>query len=327
MKVKQNKYPPSSAGRAMTASVPTVDIGMNFAEIRNLLITQKLNFDTINYIYILDKNKKFKGVVSIKEIFRSPQTKKAIELSPAKLISARAHTDQEKVAQLALENNIKAIPVVAQNNIFLGVVPSDMILKILHQEATEDITRFGGITHSASYDDIFELSLINSLKHRFPWLLVGLLGGLLAAGIIGQFEQIISQNLILAAFIPLIVYMADAVGTQMEVFIIRDLAINPKLRFVKYFLRQSSIVLTIGLGISALLYLVSIILYHNPNISFVLSVALFLAISTSLFTGLIIPVLFSKIRIDPANASGPIATIIQDVLSVLLYFIVASLIL
>lgn len=327
MKIKQNKYPPSSAGRAMTTSVPTVDIGMNIAEIRNSLIEQKLNFETINYIYILDKNKKLKGVVSIKEIFRSPQTKKAIELSPTKLISARVHTDQEKVAELALENNIKAIPVVAQNNIFLGVVPSDMILKILHQEATEDLTRFGGIAHAASYDNILKLPLITSLKHRFPWLIAGLLGGLLTAGIINQFTQVISQNLILTAFIPLIVYMADAISGQMVVFIIRDLTVNPKLRFVKYFLRQSGIVLTIGLGISALLYLISLALYHDPNISFVLSVALFLAISTSLFTGLIIPLLFSKIRIDPANASGPIATIIQDVLSVLLYFIVASLIL
>ncbi len=320
-------YPPDSAARLAVTNVPTVDKNTSVAEIEKVLIKEAVNFDAINYIYILDKAKKLKGVVSVKEIFRSSKTKIAKDLSSKKLIIVHGDTDQEQVVHLALKNNLKAIPVVSKDSLFLGVVPGDVILRTLHHETTEDILRLGGITHTTHYDNIFSLPLITSLKHRVPWLIVGLVGGIFAAGIVSQFEEVLSRNLILAAFLPLIVYMAEAVGTQMEAFILRDFAVNPKLRFVKYFAKQSVIVFIIGFGISGLLYVVSLMLYNLPLISFVLSTALFFAILTSLFTGLIIPFIFSRLRFDPANASGPVATIIQDVLSISVYFFIASLIL
>ena len=89
-------------------------------------------------------------------------------------------------------------------------------------------------------DNIFHLSLKVAIRHRLPWLGLGLFGGILASGIVGNFEEIISKNLVLAAFIPLIVYMSDAVGTQMESFAIRDFALHKNLNFFKYFLRQFS---------------------------------------------------------------------------------------
>jgi len=128
----------------------------------------------------------------------------------------------------------------------------------------------------------------------------------------------------LAAFIPLIVYMADAVGTQMEAFIIRDLALHPRIKFNKYLIKQVLIVATIGLLLSTVLFITSIILYQSMGIALTLSLALFLAIISSVVTGLLIPYLFEKTRLDPANASGPIATIVQDILSVTIYFLIAS---
>lgn len=321
------KYRPESAGRLMISNVPTVHEDMNVAQIEKLLIEKAKDFETINYIYILDGAGKLTGVISIKEVFHSPKTAIAKSLSPKKLITAHAHTDQERAAHLALKNNLKEIPVVTKDNTFLGVVPNDTVLEILYQEGIENMLRLSGVTQMPPYDNIFKLPLIVSLKHRVPWLIVGLLGGILAAGIVSQFEATLSKNLILAAFIPLVVYMADAVGTQMEAFIIRDLAVDPALSFAKYLGRQASIVLIMGIGISGLLYAASLMLYRNPEVSFVLGMALFFAILTSLVTGLIIPFIFSKIRLDPANASGPIATIIQDVTSVLVYFLVAALIL
>jgi len=178
--------------------------------------------------------------------------------------------------------------------------------------------------HAGRYDNVLNIPIFRSIKHRLPWLILGLVGGMLGAGIVNQFEGLLSRYLILASFIPLIVYMADAVGTQMEAFIIRDLAVNPKLKFFAYFWRQASIVVLIGILASALLFLGAEMIFHNFVISLVLGIALFLAILTSLVTGLIVPYLFGKLRLDPANASGPIATIIQDILSVLVYFSVAT---
>jgi magnesium transporter len=160
-----------------------------------------------------------------------------------------------------------------------------------------------------------------------PWLVLGLLGGILAARIVGGYEDILSKNLILAAFIPLIVYMADAVGTQMEAFIIRDLAVNPKLVFSRYLLKQIAIIAVLGSFISMLLFTISFLIYHTINVSIVLAISLFCAILSSVFSGLLIPWLFARMKFDPADASGPIATILQDTTSIVVYFSIASLLL
>lgn len=176
-------------------------------------------------------------------------------------------------------------------------------------------------------DNVLKMSTKTVLIHRTPWLLIGLFGGLFSAKIVEFFETTLQKNLILAAFIPLIVYMADAVGSQMESFIIRDTAINPRLNFVKYLLKQLFVVSIVGLLISTTLFFVSLIIYKDVKISITLFLSLLFAIISSVVTGLIIPYLFERTRLDPANASGPIATVIQDILSVLIYFFIASIIL
>ena len=169
------------------------------------------------------------------------------------------------------------------------------------------------------------LRVLTSVRHRLPWLILGLLGGLLAAQIITNFEEILSRNLLLASFIPLVVYISDAVGTQMESFVIRDIAIHKGgIHFVKYFSKQFLIVTIMGVLLAAGLYGVTLFIHGNPNLSLAITLSMFFAIESSIFTGIILPVLFRRVRLDPANASGPIATIIQDILSVTIYFLVAS---
>jgi len=319
----EEKYPHKSVGRIMTDKVPTVSENATVGDVETLLLKEASNFETINYIYLL-ADRKLRGVISIKELFRSPKAKLAKELSPEKIISIHVHTDQERAALLALKNNLKSLPIVDHENNFLGVINSDHILKILDSEAVENILRFGGVAHLGSYDNIFNIPIVTSLKHRLPWLVLGLAGGLFTAGLVQSFETILSRNLILTAFIPLILYMASAVGTQMEAFIIRDLAVEPNLSFFRYFFRQLVIMLIIAFVVSFGLYGFNIIIFQDATISFVLSVAIFFAILSSVLTGLVIPFLFGKLSLDPANASGPIGTIIQDFLSVFIYFTVAT---
>ncbi|MBU0668441.1 magnesium transporter [Patescibacteria group bacterium] len=315
------------AGSLLTSLVPVVEKSAAIADIERLLIKRAKDFETINYIYVVDSEKRLLGAVSIKDIFRTDKKVGVLKLLPKKTISVHERTDGERVAYLALKHSIKAIPVVDREGRFLGAVPSDVILKVLDSAAVEDLLRFGGVMHFGKFDDVLHISLLSSLKRRMPWLAMGLIGGVLASAIVGTFEDVLSRNLILAAFIPLIVYMADAVGTQMEAFIIRDLAVNTDFKFFKYFLRQCSIVLLMGALLSGLFYGGALLFYGNAMISFVIAAALFIAIFSSLLTGLIVPFLFSKLKLDPANASGPIATIIQDILSVFIYFAIASLIL
>jgi len=308
----------------LTRQVPTVRENAKVADLEKLLLSHVGKFKTINYIYILDAERRLSGVISIRELFRARKNTLVKTLSPRKIITANLHTPPEQIAFLALKNSLKAIPVLDKNKKFLGVVGHKQLLAILDSAAVENLLRFGGVMYSANKDDIFKLSISKSLKHRLPWLVVGLLGGVLASDIVSNFESTLEKNLILAAFIPLIVYIADAVGTQMEAFIIRDLSLRQDFNFIKYFFRQAFIVMILSAILAGLFYTGGLVFYHNHTISLVVALALFCASLSSLVTGLIIPYLFAKIKLDPANASGPIATIIQDILSIIIYFAIAT---
>jgi len=147
-------------------------------------------------------------------------------------------------------------------------------------------------------DYVVQLSITKSIKHR-----------------------------LLAAFIPLIVYMSDAVGTQMEAFVIRDFSLHTRLKFRRYFMRHLVITIAIASTLAVLLFAFSITFHEGIRLAIALSVSLFFSIISSVFTGLFLPLLFRSLRLDPANASGPIATIIQDILSITIYFSIASMLL
>ncbi len=323
----EHTYPPDTAGRVMTTSIPVVHASDTLAEVYDFFARSASTFETVNYIYVVDHKGTLIGAFSLRELFRADKSIVVRTLiAGQEVVHARVHTDQERVVFLALKHNLKTIPIVDKNDILLGAVASDVILRILDKEAIEDLLRFGGMSRRA-FDNVENLTLLQSLTHRLPWLIVGLAGGIAAAAVIAQFEAIVSQHLIIAAFIPLVVYIADAVGTQMEAFIIRDLAVNPTLLFRGYFWRQFRIVALMGLILAALVYVMSFGIYGNMQVSAVLSISLLCAVVSSVFVGLVVPYLFSSMKFDPANASGPIATILQDLISVSVYFFIASLLL
>lgn len=323
---EKSAWPKNSSGQRLTSKVPVVLPTDTLSQVNAYISGQIKDLETINYIYVVDKSKKLIGVFPLKDLYRLPATtavQKIYKRPP--LVSVLPTTDQEEAAYKALQHNLKAVPVVDKNNTFLGVIPSDAILTILHRELREDILQLAGIHRGhLVIDNVLEIPAGQAIKHRLPWLLLGLLGGLFAAGIIGNFQETIERNLILAAFIPLVVYLADAVENQLEAFVIRDFALTRQVDFIRYFSRQFPIVLLMALILGLSLTVLSFFLYTRLDLAIVLGVAVIAAVSSALFTGLVIPFFFRKIKFDPANASGPIATIIQDILSVSVYFLIAS---
>ena len=317
-----------SAGKIMTADVPVVVIDEDIRGVERLLIKDASKFVSINYVYVVSKRGKLAGVASVKEIFRQKKDVKIKKIMTTELIVSRSSTEQEGVVYKALKYNIKAVPIVDKNGYFLGVVQSDDILRVLHEETQKDIFQMAGVLDSkGGFDNIMNISVFKSFLHRFPWLFIGILGGILIAKIIGVFETVINANVVLVVFIPLVTYIASAVSTQMSTFLIRDLAMGNGFSFSKYFLKNALIVFLIAIFSSASFFLIDIIVYGDLAIGVILSVAIFVAIMSSLLTGLFIPLLLYKMKIDPANASGPFGTIMQDTLSVLIYFSVISLML
>ena len=308
----------------MDDKVPIAFLDSTIFEVEKYLRQKKDKLESINYIYCLDKKGVLKGAVSIKEVFRQGKQRKLEEFIEGKAVAVSPYTEAEKVANLALKNNIKSIPVVNKNGEFLGVVLSDTILEIAYREIEEDISLLAGIELPENIKDINSISIFASLKHRLPWLIIGMFGGFIMSKTINSFEATLANNLILASFIPLIVYMGSAVQTQIGYFIVRDLAFNPKINFFKYAFRQFGVVSLIGLGIALIAFFSSFLFYANLIISLILTLAMFLGILSSIITGVFIPYIFHRLKFDPASASGPIATILQDLISIAIYLFVAQ---
>lgn len=309
----------------MINNVPTALNDFTIGETKKLFYQNLNNYETINYVYIVNNTHKLKGVISLRDLLRLPDRTKIDEAMIPDPQTVHPYTDQEKVAYKAMKSNLKSMPVVDKGHKFLGIVPSDTILTITYAEAQENLLRFAGVQpQTATSDDIMNLPVKTSLLHRLPWLFIGLLGGLLGASIITNFKTTLEENLILAAFIPLVVYTASAVGMQMQAFYIRDIVINPKFNFSHYFKRQLSVVILLAIIISISLWTIAFGIYQEFTLAAILGIALFATVLSSLITGLIIPYLFNKINLDPANASGPIGTITQDIISLTIYLTIAT---
>ncbi len=319
-------YPLETAGRLMITAVPLVRPSQTIAEVESMLLEKTKEMETINYIYVVDEEKKLVGVISIKELFRLPKEAVVQEIMKRELVIVRPHTDQERVAALAIKHNLKAIPVVTHENIFLGTVPSDTILNILHHEHIEDVLLSVGVREfkDPARSLIFAPARIH-FKKRIFWLILGLAGGIVAAFVVSSFEESLKTYLILAAFIPAIVYMADAVGAQTQTIFIRSLAIEEKLNFKKYLCRETRVGLLLALFLGLIMFFFSFFWQRTLFFGLILGLSFFVTIIAAMAIAIFLPWFFLKIKYDPAVASGPLATIIRDILSLLIYFSIASL--
>ncbi len=318
-------FQPESAASLMTAKVPMSDSNATIADIERMLFEKIKELETINYIYLVDKNKKLEGVISIKDIFLLPKTTLISRVMTKDLVSVQSCTDQEKVALLALQNNLKAIPVVDKENRLLGIVPSDVVLNILHNENIEDALRSVGMGKLKDPAiNIIKAPALLHFRKRLPWLILGLLGGVVAAFIVEFFETALKSQLILAAFIPAVVYMADAVGSQTQTIFIRSLALDHHLNLKKYIGREVKVNLSLALILGIIISIISSLWQQSSLLGIILGFSIFATVLAAMAVAIILPWLFSKIKYDPAIASGPLATVIRDILSLFIYFSIAQ---
>ncbi len=310
-----------SAYRLATLNVPLVQKHTTVKETKKMIFNNN-NFDSINYIYVITENKKLTGVVSIKELLNAPENKEMKDIMTTELVSVLPHSHQESIVHLALHHNLKAIPVLDNNKILQGVVLSDTILEVANKEMNEDIMLLEGI-HLKEYQSISPLhnKPIPLLLQRIPWLFVGLLGGLVAAQIISFFESQLQADLILLSFLPLIIYISDATGSQSQTIFIRYIAISNTPSFITYLRKElqlgTLIAITLSIALSVITYI-----FYSPQIAILLGVSLLITTIMSICIAICIPLLLVKLHKDPAMGSGPFATIMRDLLSIVIYFIV-----
>ncbi len=324
-----HRLPQDAVIHRMVTAVPTAKLGQTVGEVRVAVEKGMHSWETIHYIYVLDDDGRLQGLCSVRELYGA-DTEQKIEkiLRTNNLCSALPEAHSERVAYMALRCNVKAVPILNESGVFLGVVSADSIFHILHHRSHRHLMRRTGM-HPAhpEFASILTLPVYRSVLYRLPWLMIGLVGGALTAWLVGSFEEVLEKHLLLAAFIPLMVYMSDAIRTQMESFIIRDAAMDEHLPFLRYMWRQGCVTVVMAAICSLALGLGAWLWHGVFGVTVVLAASLFLAVCSSVCTGILVPYAFLRSSWDPANASGPVGTIIQDFLSIFIYFTVASLLL
>ncbi len=321
-------YVNRTAGNMMISGFPSARKGELVSKVSSSIQKRASELKTISYVYVIDDDDKLLGIVPIKKLFSSPKNTRIEKIMRINFVSVSPDTMDEKVAHLAIKNNIKAVPV-TKKGVLLGVVPTDKILTILNNSLLYDIMHFAGIHKSHfDYENTFEVPFKTSVMSRLPWLLIGLLGIALAAGFISLFENMLEEHIIIAFFIPAIVYMSGATGAQHQTLLIRDLTILGKdLDIKKYFIKSMLVGFSLGLIIAVAVYFIISIIWQEPFIALIIATSMLITLVVSSFTSIIITYSIRRLRLDPALGSGPLATIISDVTSIILYFVVVSLML
>jgi magnesium transporter len=234
--------------------------------------------------------------------------------------------DQEIAAWKAVQHGERSIAVVEDGRRFIGLIPPRRLLSVLLMEHHEDMARLVGVMRSAQRARTsLEEPVARRFAHRLPWLLVGLLGALLAADAVAWFERDLHTNLMLAFFLPGIVYLADAVGTQTETLAIRGLSVGVALPGIVW--RELVTGLAIGAGLALVAAPLMLWRWGAPGVALVLALSLISTCAVATVIAIVLPWLISRLGADPAFGSGPLATVIQDLLSIVIYLGIAAAIL
>lgn len=233
-----------------------------------------------------------------------------------------AEDDQEVAASVALHHGVDGLPVVDHDGRLLGVMPAQALLQALRREHVEDLHVLAGIRReSVQARHAIEDPPMRSARHRLPWLLVGLGGGAVATAAMATFEATLEKTVAVAFFVPALVYIADAIGTQTEAIAVRGLSLTRTGigHLLSVELRTGML---IGLTLGALAFLPIWFAFGNARLAAAVSLSIVIAGTIAAAIGLALPWLFARRGLDPAYGSGPVATVIQDILSILVYFAV-----
>lgn len=234
-------------------------------------------------------------------------------------------TDEELAAHDMADGGAGCLVVVGPGGGLVGLVFPEQMLDVLLAEHDEDMARIGGyLTSSRQARHAASEGLLLRLWHRLPWLVVGLLGAMLSAVIMSAFESELDANVLLALFVPAIVYMAGAVGVQTQTVLIRAFAVGIRTR--EFFLRELATGFMVGLVIGGLFLAFAFVGWGDFPVALAVSAALFASSLASTLVAMVLPTIFARLGADPAFGSGPLATLIQDLFSILVYFGVVTVI-
>ncbi len=318
-----------TAGSLMMPDFIALQQDMGARDVINALQNKFIDVEMPFYIYVVDEYDKLVGVSSLRQLVVVHPEKPLKDFMARDIVSVKTYTDREDVAKVVSRYDYLAVPVVDDDNRMVGIVTVDDVIDILHDSATEDMLKMAGVGENF----IETQTVLRGTKIRLPWLFASFIGGLAAFFIIGRYEESLVKFTCLAAFIPVIMGMGGNIGTQSSTIVVRGIAtglINIR-DFWKIITKELAIGLILGVFYGIFIGIVASITYRTEPIFIPLAISVGLGVVASMsvaaLVGSGIPLLFEKINVDPAVATGPFVTTAVDIVSVYCYFTIATILL
>ncbi len=325
-------YEPGTAGAVMTTDYATLRPDATVREALDHLRQEAPDRETIYYSYVVDKDRRLMGLISLKNLLLARPRARIDEIMTRDLVLARVDEDQESVAEKIEQYDLIAIPVVDAADMLVGIVTHDDAMDILRREQTEDILRFGGVAADREADEApyWQGRIVDSVRRRIVWLFLLFFGGTITSLVMARFSwvqgRLVNNELNLELFIPLLIGTGGNAGSQSVGTIIRGLAlgeIQPS-DAPRVLLRESLTGLLLGtvLGMVGFVYM-WLLLRHPPAFAAVIALAILGICLWANSVGAMVPLLAQKLGIDPAVISAPLISTLVDATGLIIYYSVA----
>jgi len=312
-------YDEDSAGGLMAKELIRVNENWGVATCIREMRKQAEDLDEIYYIYVVSDENVLLGILSLKALLLASASTRVKDIYDAVVRSVQTDADSEEVAQIMEKYDLIVLPVTDSIGRLMGRITIDDVVDVIRDEAERDYQLASGITTDVETTD----SPARLSRARLPWLIIGLLGGIVVAAVIGRFEEDIQINPEMAFFIPLIAAMAGNVGIQSSAIIVQGIASNSLGLESTYRKLGKELIVSLmnGFILSGLLFLYNFFISHNLALTFTVSTSLFVVIIFAALFGTLIPLVLNRLKIDPALATGPFITTMNDIMGLFIYFL------
>jgi len=331
--VELQKFDEDTAGSIMTTSFIKVYDYYDVKDAMRVLVKDAPDVETINTLMVVDKNENLKGIIDFKKLIISKTPCKISDIMDTHFKAVDVNDKTRDVVDLMSDYDIYILPVI-EDGVLKGIITMDDAFDEITTNAEDDYAKLAGLVENEETSDTIALSI----KKRIPWLIILLFLDLVVSIVIGGFGDVISRIPVLAFFQAAVLGLAGNCGTQSLAIEIQKLTDDDHLtgkKIIKSLLKEICLGLLTGivLGIIAFILVVSMLYLKKEteispfNIGFVIAISILVAVTASNFFGALIPIVFYKLKIDPAVASGPFITTINDIIVVVIYFGIAILML
>ena len=315
------RYPEDSAARVMNPEFIFVRENNDVEDAVHHIRSLEVDEEVFN-IYVVDEDMKLRGLVPIRRLLTAAKGTIIRNMMETDIHSVAANEDQEKAVNIMMKYDLFALPVVDEKGSLVGRITADDIIDVMDEEHAEDISRMTGTIEEEKGTE----STMRATQNRLPWLVTCMLGSIITGLVIQMYEVTLSTTIALISFIPVITATGGNSGVQASTVVVREIALD-RMDISKVWeevWRQLKIALTLGIVCGTVLTVLANFWKGSKLVGLIAGLSIFLVVVWSNFVGVLIPVIFKRLKIDPALASGPLITTLNDVVGVFIYLTVAT---